>query len=104
MQKVHVEISRARDRVEEAPGVPLDDVVEVSNYVMALEHGLRRLREGLPLCNRLIREMHAALLRHGPDALPCTPDDVAGAPPPYGDPVMQPARELAASGRNCLTG
>ena len=31
---------------EEAPGVPLDDVVEVSNYVAALEHGLRRLREG----------------------------------------------------------
>ena len=44
--------------MDEAPGVPLDDVVEVSNYVMALEHGLRRLREGFPLCNRLIREMH----------------------------------------------
>ena len=31
--------------LDEAPGVPLDDVVEVSNYVAALEHGLARLRE-----------------------------------------------------------
>ena len=48
--------------LDEAPGVPMEDVVEVSNYVAALEHGLRRLREGFPLCNRLIREMHAELL------------------------------------------
>jgi hypothetical protein len=32
--------------MEEAPGVPLDDVVEVSGYVSALEHGLARLRGG----------------------------------------------------------
>lgn len=51
--------------LEEAAGVPFDDVVEVSNYVAALEHGLLRLREGFPLCNRLIREMHAVLLQHG---------------------------------------
>ena len=51
--------------LDEAPGVPIDDVVEVSNYVAALEHGLRRLREGFPLCNRLIREMHAELLAGG---------------------------------------
>lgn len=50
---------------EEAPGVPLDDVVEVSNYVAALEHGLRRLREGFPLSNRLIREIHGVLLSRG---------------------------------------
>ena len=43
-----------------APGVPLDDVVEVSNYVAAMEHGLARLREGFPLSNRLIREMHGS--------------------------------------------
>ena len=30
----------------EAPGVPLEDVQEVSNYVAAMNHGLRRLREG----------------------------------------------------------
>ena len=48
-----------------APGVPFDDVVEVSGYVKALEHGLRSMEEGLPLCNRLIREMHALLLSRG---------------------------------------
>ena len=51
--------------LEEVPGTPLDDVVEVSNYVAALEHGLRRIREGFPLCNRLIREIHAELLARG---------------------------------------
>jgi Fic family protein len=51
--------------LDEAPGVPLDDVVEVSNYVAALEHGLTRLREGLPLSNRLIREIHGVLLSRG---------------------------------------
>lgn len=51
--------------LEEAPGVPLDDVVEVSNYVAALDHGLKRLKEGFPLSNRLIREMHAILLSRG---------------------------------------
>lgn len=51
--------------LEEAPGVPLDDVVEVSNYVAALTHGLKRLQEGFPLSNRLIREMHQVLLARG---------------------------------------
>jgi Fic family protein len=51
--------------LDEAPGVPLDDVVEVSNYVAALEHGLRLLREDFPLSNRLIREIHAVLLSRG---------------------------------------
>ena len=49
--------------LEEAPGAPLDDVLEVSNYVAALEHGLARLREGFPLSNRLIREIHGVLSR-----------------------------------------
>lgn len=51
--------------IEGLPGVPFDDVVEVSNYVAALEHGLRRLREGFPLSNRLLREIHAQLLARG---------------------------------------
>ncbi len=37
--------------MDEAPGVPFDDVVEVSNYVMALEHGLRRLHDGFCRCS-----------------------------------------------------
>ena len=51
--------------LNEAPGVPLNDVVEVSNYVAALEHGLARLRDGFPLSNRLIREIHEVLLSRG---------------------------------------
>lgn len=51
--------------LEQAPGVPIEDVVEVSNYVAALEHGLKRLKEGFPLSNRLIREMHGILLGKG---------------------------------------
>jgi Fic family protein len=48
-----------------APGVPFDDVVEVSNYVAALEHGLARIKEGYPLSNRLIGEMREILMRRG---------------------------------------
>jgi Fic family protein len=52
--------------LDEAPGVPVDDVEEVSNYVAALNHGLRRLREDdFPLSLRLLREMHALLLQGG---------------------------------------
>jgi cell filamentation protein, protein adenylyltransferase len=50
---------------EEAPGVPLDDVQEVSNYVAALNHGLKRMRDGFPLSLRLIRETHEILLSKG---------------------------------------
>jgi Fic family protein len=51
--------------LDELPGVPFNDVVEVSNYVAALEHGMARLREGFPLCNRLLREMHVHLMARG---------------------------------------
>ena len=51
--------------LEEAPGVPVDDVVEVSQYVAALDHGLKRLRGGFPISNRLIREIHAVLIKRG---------------------------------------
>ena len=47
------------------PGVPLDDVREVSNYVAALNYGLNRLAEGFPLSLRLFREMHGVLLSRG---------------------------------------
>jgi Fic family protein len=50
---------------DEAPGVPLADVQEVSNYVAALNHGLARLRGGFPLSLRLIRELHEVLLSKG---------------------------------------
>jgi len=51
---------------EQAPGVPLDDVQEVSNYVAAMSHGLKRLREDdFPVSLRLIKEIHEVLLRKG---------------------------------------
>src|ERR1700675_127515 len=50
---------------EGAPGVPLEDVQEVSNYVAAMNHGLRRLHEDFPLSLRLIREIHKILLSKG---------------------------------------
>lgn len=49
----------------EAPGAPLDDVAEVSQYVAALDHGLKRLAGDFPLCLRLLREIHSVLLAHG---------------------------------------
>lgn len=51
--------------LDELPGVPFHDVQEVSNSVAALEHGMARLREGFPLCNRLLREMHSELMSKG---------------------------------------
>ena len=40
---------------------PTDDMREVTNFVRALDHAVRRLDE-LPLSNRLIREAHALLM------------------------------------------
>ena len=79
------------------PGAPLDDVTEVSNYVNALEHGLRRLSENFPLSNRLSREIHGVLLSRGrgSDKLPgefrrsqnwiggSRPGNAAFVPPPH---------------------
>jgi len=45
------------------PEVALDDVEEVSNYVCAIQHGLKRMREGMPLSLRLIKEIHGILLQ-----------------------------------------
>ena len=50
---------------EAAPGAPLDDVVEVSNYVAAMNHGLTRIREDFPISLRLMREIHEILLSKG---------------------------------------
>ncbi|MDX1900949.1 MAG: Fic family protein [Gammaproteobacteria bacterium] len=49
----------------EVIGVPNQDIVEVSNYVAAMEHGLKRIQGGFPLSLRLIREMHEILLSKG---------------------------------------
>ena len=44
------------------PAADRTDILETSNAVTALNHGVDRLRAGFPLSNRLIREMHALLL------------------------------------------
>ena len=49
----------------ELPGVTLDDVQDVANYVAAMDHGLARIREGFPISLRLIREIHEKLLSKG---------------------------------------
>jgi Fic family protein len=45
-----------------AIGTPIDDVAEVSSYVSALNHGLKRIKGDFPLSLRLIREIHKVLL------------------------------------------
>jgi cell filamentation protein, protein adenylyltransferase len=47
------------------PEVPIEDVQEVSNYVAALNHGLKRLGEDFPVSLRLIKEIHTILLSKG---------------------------------------
>lgn len=85
--------AEAGARVERSP----DDLREVSNYVVALEHGLRRLQE-IPISLRLVREMHAHLMQgtRGEQATPgefrrsqnwigapgCTLAEAAYVPPP----------------------
>lgn len=50
---------------DESPGVPLDDVTEVSNYVAALEWGMAEVRRGFPISGRLLRGIHQHLLSRG---------------------------------------
>ena len=79
--------------VERSP----DDLREVGNYVVALEHGMARL-DSLPLSLRLVRELHGKLMRgvRGDHATPgefrrsqnwigppgCTLDNASFVPPP----------------------
>ena len=45
-----------------APGVPIDDTEEVSSYVAAMTHGLKRV-EKISLSLRLMREVHKKLMK-----------------------------------------
>ena len=88
--------------IEEAPGVPFDDIVEVSNYVAALEHGLARLRGGFPLCNRLLCEIHGKLLARGrgaekqPGRFRSSQNWIGGTRPGNAVYVPPPPEEVAA--------
>src|SRR5579864_4102362 len=47
----------------ELPSVPTEDVAEVLQYVKAMTHGIKRIREdNFPISLRLIREIHKILL------------------------------------------
>ena len=73
-----------------------DDLQEISNYMRGLEHGISRLND-LPICTRLIREIHGLVLEgargenRNPGTLRSTqnwigtgggPEDAAFVPPP----------------------
>ena len=91
--------------IEQAPGVPLDDVVEVSNYVEAMQHGLARLHGDFPLSNRLICEIHQHLLSRGrgsqkqPGEFRTTQNWIGGNRPGNAHFVPPPVDRLA----DCLT-
>jgi len=57
------------DLLEYEAGAPRSshprDVVEVSNYVDAMNHGLDQIKQGRPFSVDLLREIHARLLRRG---------------------------------------
>jgi Fic family protein len=88
---------------DELPGVPLDDVTEVSNYVAALEHGLARLRGGLPISTRLIREIHKVLMQRGrgsdrqPGEIRRSQNWIGGSRPGNAVFVPPPAEHLGAA-------
>jgi Fic family protein len=79
--------------VERSP----DDLREVGNYVVALEHGIARLKD-IPICVRLIKELHEKLMTgvRGQHATAgqfrkiqnwigkpgCTPETASFVPPP----------------------
>lgn len=50
--------------IDEEPGVPVEDVEEVSRYVAAMERGIKLLHSGLPISSRLLCEIHRVLLDH----------------------------------------
>jgi Fic family protein len=50
---------------QQLAGGPSDDVMEVSNYVAALEFGLKKLHEDFPISIRLTKEIHGVLLAKG---------------------------------------
>src|SRR6202158_5720104 len=86
---------------DEIPLVAIGDVQEVSNYVAAMDYGLKRLREGFPLSLRLIREIHDVLLRKGrgssrqPGEFRRTQNWIAGTRPGNALFVPPPPNELA---------
>lgn len=51
--------------LEMQPGVPIDDVQEVSCYVAALNLGIELIHDGYPITYRFITKLHSALMTSG---------------------------------------
>jgi Fic family protein len=89
--------------LDREPGVPLDDIREVSNYVAALEHGLGRLAEGFPVSLRLLREVHGVLLSKGrgsdkdPGEFRCSQNWIGGTRPGNASFVPPPPADVVES-------
>ncbi len=54
-----------RFEAKNEPEAPMDDILETSLYVHALDYGLGEVRRGIPLSGRLFREVHARLMAAG---------------------------------------
>lgn len=73
---------------------------EVSNYVAAMDHGLERLKGGFPLSLRLLKEIHAILLRSGrgsdksPGEFRTSPNWIGGTRPGNALYVPPPPEEM----------
>ena len=89
--------------MEGVPGVPMDDVQEVSCYVNALNLGITRIREQQPISFRLLTELHQALMTSGrginrsPGEFRKTQVWIGGHRPDEATFVPAPANELANS-------
>lgn len=86
-----------------APGVPIEDVRETSNYIQAMSHGLQRMKDGFPLSLRLIKETHTLLLKGGrggeraPGEFRRTQNWIGGTRPGNARYVPPPANEIMAA-------
>lgn len=87
--------------MEGVPGVPMDDVQEVSCYVSAMNLGIQRIRDNHPISYRLLSELHQVLMTSGRGVNRCpgefrkTQVWIGGHRPDEATFVPAPANELA---------
>jgi len=87
--------------MEGVPGVPMDDVQEVSCYVSAMNLGIQRIRDSHPISYRLLSELHQVLMTSGRGVNRCpgefrkTQVWIGGHRPDEATFVPAPANELA---------
>lgn len=85
---------------DDAPGLLVDDVREVSRYVNALRYVVDQIRDGMPISLRLIRDTHATLMTGGrggeqtPGEFRRTQNWIGGSRPSTAQFVPPPPHEL----------